>query len=66
MTVFMVVGFVTFLDSLVSVAPAVLMMTSQQTAGDFDVQISQRSLRDHMVVSNQNFFTQGLEEFSQR
>ena len=40
MTVFMVVGFVTFLDSLVSVAPAVLMMTSQHTAGDFDIQIS--------------------------
>jgi hypothetical protein len=37
MTIFLVVAFVTFLDSMVSVVPAVFFMASQQSSGDFDI-----------------------------
>jgi hypothetical protein len=40
MTIFLVVAFVTFLDSMVSVVPAVFFMASQQSSGDFDIQLS--------------------------
>lgn len=65
MTVFMVVGFVTLLDSLVSVAPAVIMMASQQAAGDFDMQISFRSKHEAMQMGNTNFYQQDVDQLNQ-
>ena len=61
MTIFLVVGFVTFLDSLVQIAPAVLMMTSQTGAGDFDLQIMHRGKSEQMVYKNENFFVSDME-----
>lgn len=52
MTIFLVVGFVTFLDSLVQIAPAVFMMTAQTTNGDVDLKISVRSVAERAVLSN--------------
>jgi hypothetical protein len=54
MTVFLVVGFVTFLDSLVQLSPTVVFMTSESSAGDFDVSISYKGAEDSLVISNSN------------
>jgi hypothetical protein len=54
MTVFLVVGFVTFLDSLVQLAPTVVFMTSQSSAGDTDLTISFKSPEEQTFISNTN------------
>eukprot|EP00347_Sterkiella_histriomuscorum_P017410 403349482 len=64
MTIFLVVGFVTFLDSLVQIAPAVFMMTAQTTNGDVDLKIGVLSQNERAILSNQNFFTQDIEQFN--
>ena len=57
MTIFLVVSFVTFLDSLVQVAPAVFYLASQQSAGDFDLQIQMRYTTSEVENGNTNFYT---------
>lgn len=55
-TIFLAVSVVTFLDSLIGLAPAVTMIASQSTVGDFDIQLSKRSPKDTLVSGNRNFF----------
>ena len=64
MTIFLVVGFITFLDSLVQIAPAVFMMTAQTTNGDVDLKISIKGATERTTMSNSNFYDQSNQLFS--
>jgi hypothetical protein len=57
------VSVVTFLDSLIGLAPAVTLIASQSTVGDFDIQLSKRSARDTLKSGNRNFFIDQLDRF---
>ena len=52
MTIFLVVGFVTFLDSLVQLAPAIFMMTSAESQGDFDLRLQMQFQENQATLSN--------------
>ena len=54
---------VTFLDSLIGLAPAVTLIASQSTVGDFDIQLSKRSDKDYIANGNKNFFIDKAEAF---
>jgi hypothetical protein len=49
---------VTFLDSLIGLAPAVTMIASQSTVGDFDILLSKRNEKDILVNGNKNFYSE--------
>ena len=51
-TIFITVSVVTFLDSLIGLAPAVTLIASQSTVGDFDIQLSKRSEKDYIANGN--------------
>lgn len=63
MTIFLVVGFVTFLDTIVQISPAAIMLTVQTTNGDSDLKIGARGKAEQAVLSNTNFFTQDMNMF---
>ena len=60
-TIFITVSVVTFLDSLIGLAPAVTLIASQSTVGDFDIQLSKRSEKDYIANGNKNFFIDKVE-----
>ena len=53
-TIFLTVSVVTFLHSLIGLAPAVTMIASQSTVGDFDIQLTKRSEKDVRIQGNRN------------
>ena len=63
--IFLTVTVVTFLYSLVGLAPAVTMIASQSTVGDYDLQFSKRSESTLRTKGNRNFFVEGEEFFEQ-
>ena len=63
-TIFLAVSVVTFLHSLIGLAPAVTMIASQTTVGDFDISLSKRSEGDMMKKGNRNFYYEGEEFFN--
>lgn len=55
---------VTYLDSLMGLAPAVTFIASQATAGDFDILIQKRSEKDILIPGNQNYFSHQSKSFT--
>lgn len=62
-TIFLAVSVVTFLHSLMGLAPAVTMIASQSTVGDYDIQLTKRSESDVRLNGNRNFFMEPEEYF---
>lgn len=60
-TIFLTVSVVTFLDCLVSLAPAVTMTASQQTVGDFDLQFTKRDMKEgYRWRATENLYQDGF------
>ena len=63
-TIFLTVSVVTYLDSLMGLAPAVTFIASQSTVGDFDILIQKRSEKDILLPGNQNYFAHQSKSFT--
>ena len=55
-TIFLSVSVVTYLDSLINLAPSVTFIASQSTVGDFDILLQKRSEKDILIRGNTNMF----------
>ena len=64
-TIFLTVTVVTYLDCMIRLAPAVTMIASQSTVGDFDLQLQKRDAKDLIFSGNRNFYTDQLDGASQ-
>ena len=49
---------------MIGLAPAVTMIASQSTVGDFDIQLQRRDAKDTISSGNKNFYTDQLDLFS--
>ena len=65
-TIFLTVSVVSFLHSLISLAPAVNLIASQSTVGDFDIQLSKRKVNDFRIQGNGNFHYLGDDAFDDK
>lgn len=63
-TIFLTVCVVTYLDSLMGLAPAVTFIASQSAVGDFDILIQKRSEKDILIPGNQNYFSHQSKSFT--
>lgn len=62
-TIFLTVTVVTFLHSLIRLAPAVTMIASQSTVGDYDLMLSKGDEKNVRIKGNRNFYFEGEEFF---
>ena len=62
-TIFLTVSVVTFLDALINVAPAVTLISSQATTGDFDILVAKASEKEIMLRGNNNYYRSNAHQF---
>ena len=56
LTIFLSVMVVTYLDSLINVAPAVTLISSTSTVGDYDLLLQKKDDKDITIKGNGNYY----------
>lgn len=64
LTVFLTVTFLTFLEGIGQLSPVIVLQSSLQVAGDFDVLIQGNTEKTERVLGNTNFYVDEYEYFN--